>query len=145
VPSSGLSKDQIEKMVRDAETHAADDKRRKEEVEERNLADSAAYRSEKSMNEIGDKITSEQKGELESKIADVRAALATDDVARIKAAREALDQAFYKVSEGIYRQAGAESGAGASGAGFGADQGQQGPSDQGGPQDDTIEGEYTEM
>ncbi len=141
VPSSGLSKDQIEKMVRDAETHAADDKRRKEEVEERNLADSAAYRAEKSMNEIGDKITSEQKGELESKIADVRAALATDDVARIKAAREALDQAFYKVSEGIYRQAGADSGAGAGGA----DQGQQGPTEQGGPQDDTIEGEYTEM
>jgi molecular chaperone DnaK len=146
VPSSGLSKDQIEKMVRDAETHAAEDKRRKEEVEERNLADSAAYRAEKSMNELGDKITSEQRGELESKIADVRAALSTDDVSRIKAAREALDQAFYKVSEGIYRQAGAEAGAGSGEAGgepgYGAD---QGPSNQGGSQDDTIEGEYTEM
>jgi molecular chaperone DnaK len=146
VPSSGLSKDQIERMVRDAEMHAAEDKRRKEEVEERNLADSAAYRAEKSMNELGDKITSEQKGELESKIADVRAALSTDDVARIKAAREALDQAFYKVSEGIYRQAGAGAGAAgpgeAGGPGYGAD---QGPASQGGPQDDTIEGEYTEM
>ncbi len=146
VPSSGLSKDQIEKMVRDAETHAAEDKRRKEEVEERNLADSAAYRAEKSMNELGDKLTSEQRGELESKIADVRAALSTDDVSRIKSAREALDQAFYKVSEGIYRQAGAGAGAGAGETGgepgFGAD---QGPSNQGGSQDDTIEGEYTEM
>ena len=146
VPSSGLSKDQIEKMVRDAETHAAEDKRRKEEVEERNLADSAAYRSEKSMNELGDKLTSEQRGELESKIADVRAALSTDDVARIKSAREALDQAFYKISEGIYRQAGAGAGAGAGETGgepgYGAD---QGPSNQGGSQDDTIEGEYTEM
>jgi molecular chaperone DnaK len=147
VPSSGLSKDQIEKMVRDAEAHAEDDKRRKEEVEERNLADSAAYRAEKSMNELGDKITSEQKGELEGKIADVRAALATDDVSRIKSAREALDQAFYKVSEGIYRQAGA----GAGGAGFGADQGSSDQGDSQGPQgsqssqDDTIEGEYTEM
>jgi molecular chaperone DnaK len=143
VPSSGLSKDQIEKMVRDAESHAAEDKRRKEEVEERNQADSAAYRAEKSMNELGDKITSEQRGELESKIAEVRAALATDDVSRIKAAREALDQAFYKVSEGIYRQAGAGSAAG--GPDYGTGQGPTGPSDQGESQDDTIEGEYKEM
>ena len=139
VPSSGLSKDQIERMVQDAETHASDDKRRKEEVEERNLADSAAYRSEKSMNELGDKLTSEQKGELESKIADVRAALSTDDVARIKAAREALEQAFYKISESIYRQPGAEQGASAD---YGTD---QGPTTQSGSQDDTIEGEYKEM
>jgi molecular chaperone DnaK len=142
VPSSGLSKDQIDKMVRDAESHASEDKRRKEEVEERNLADSAAYRSEKSLAELGDKISSEQKGELESKIADVRAALATDDVGRIKSSREELEQAFYKISESIYRQ-GAP--AGAAGSDFGgasdgsADQG-QGPS-----RDDTIEGEYKEM
>ena len=88
----------------------AEDKQRKEEVEERNLADSAAYRAEKSIAELGDKITSEQKGELETKIADVRAALSTDDVQRIKASREALEQAFYKISESIYRQAGASGG-----------------------------------
>ncbi len=110
VASSGLSKDQIDRMVRDAESHAADDKRRKEEVEERNLADSAAYRAEKSMADLGDKLTSEQKGELESKIADVRAALSTDDVARIKSSRESLEQAFYKISESLYRP---EAGAGA--------------------------------
>ncbi len=69
VASSGLSKEQINRMVQDAETHAADDKRRKEEVEERNLADSAAYRSEKSIAELGDKVTPEQKSEIESKIA----------------------------------------------------------------------------
>ncbi len=94
VASSGLSKDQIDNMVRDAESHAVDDKKRKEEVEERNLADSAAYRSEKSIAELGDKLSSEQKGELETKIADVRAALATDDVARIKEARESLGAGF---------------------------------------------------
>jgi len=103
VASSGLSKDQIDRMVKDAESHAAEDKRRKEEVEERNLADSAAYRSEKSIADLGDKITPEQKSELESKIADVRAALSTDDVARIKSSREALEQAFYKVTESVYR------------------------------------------
>jgi molecular chaperone DnaK len=141
VPSSGLSKDQIERMVRDAESHAAEDKQRKEEVEERNLADSAAYRAEKSMADLGDKITSEQRGELESKIADVRTALGTDDVARIKSSRESLEQAFYKISESIYRQ-GAPTGAGPEYAN------PEGPSDQGqGPSsgDDTIEGEYKEM
>ena len=133
VPSSGLSKDQIDRMVRDAEAHAAEDKRRKEEVEERNLADSAAYRAEKSITELGDKLTSEQKGELESKIADVRSALSTDNVARIKSAREALEQTFFKVSESIYQQ-----GAGATAGG--------GPSGQAGPQDDnTVEGDFKEV
>ena len=141
VASSGLSKDQINHMVRDAETHAADDKRRKEEVEERNLADSAAYRAEKSINELGDKITPEQKSELESKIADIRAALSTDDVARIKSARESLEQSFHKISESIYRSAGAS---GDGGPDYGAGT-EQGPTDQAGPQDDTIEGEYKEM
>src|ERR1700724_2563484 len=75
VSSSGLNKDQIDKMVHDAEAHASDDKRRKEEVEERNQADSAAYQSEKNIAELGDKITPEQKSELESRVADVRAAL----------------------------------------------------------------------
>lgn len=142
VASSGLKKDEIDRMVRDAETHASEDKRRKEEIEERNLADSAAYRSEKSLSELGDKISSDQKGELESKIADVRAALSTDDVSRIKAAREALEQSFYKISESIYRQ----QGAGAAGADYGAGAGTgTGSQDQGSARDDTIEGEYKEM
>jgi molecular chaperone DnaK len=136
VPSSGLSKDQIDRMVRDAESHAAEDKRRKEEVEERNLADSAAYRAEKSMADLGDKLTSEQRGELESKIADVRSALSTDDVARIKSAREALEQAFYKISEGLYRQQGTPTGAYSGGPEESDAAGTQAS------QDDTIEGEY---
>src|SRR6202035_3698618 len=99
-------------MVKDAEAHASEDKRRKEEVEERNLADSAAYRSEKSLAEIGDKISPEQKSELEGKIADVRTALSTDDVERIKASREDLEQSFFKISQAMYGQAG-QPGAGA--------------------------------
>jgi molecular chaperone DnaK len=136
VASSGLSKDQIDKMVRDAESHAADDKRRKEEIEERNLADSAAYRAEKSINELADKLSSDQKGELEAKVADIRAALATEDVPRIKAARESLEQSFHKISETIYRPGGAP------GGGYGAPE-QEAPG--AGPSDDTIEGEYKEM
>ncbi len=140
VASSGLNKDQIDRMVRDAESHAVDDKRRKEEVEERNLADSASYRAEKSIAELGDKITPEQKSDLESKIGDVRSSLSTDDVSRIKSSREALEQAFYKISESIYGQ----SAAGAPGADFGgagSSESSQGPS----ANDDTIEGEYKEM
>ncbi len=140
VASSGLSKDQIDKMVRDAEAHAAEDKNRKEEVEERNLADSASYRAEKSITELGDKITTEQKSDLESKIQDVRSALSTDDVSRIKSSREALEQAFYKISEAIYRQSGEGAPAGADFGAGSADAG-QGPS----ANDDTIEGEYKEM
>ena len=140
MPSSGLSKDQIDRMVRDAESHSAEDKLRKEEVEERNLADSAAYRSEKSLAEIGDKISAEQKSDLESKIADVRAALSTDDVARIKSSRESLEQAFFKASQEMYGQAGAN------GAGGSGDFSQGQPGDQQGRSaDDTIEGEYKEM
>jgi len=138
--SSGLSKDQIDKMVHDAESHSAEDKRRKEEVEERNLADSAAYRSEKSLSEIGDKISPEQKSELEGKIADVRTALSTDDVERIKSAREELEQAFFKISQSMYGQG--QPGAGAEYADAQPDGGDQ---EQPRPNDDTIEGEYKEM
>lgn len=137
VASSGLSKEQIDKMVRDAESHAADDKRRKEEIEERNLADSAAYRAEKSINELSDKLSAEQKSELETKVADIRAALSTEDVPRIKAAREALEQSFHKISETIYRQSG-----GAPGGDYSTPE-QETPGS--GPSDDTIEGEYKEM
>ncbi|HLZ60731.1 MAG TPA: molecular chaperone DnaK [Ktedonosporobacter sp.] len=142
--SSGLSKDEINRMVQDAESHASEDKRRKEEVEERNLADTAAYRSEKSLAELADKVSADQKSDIESKIADVRGALATDDVSRIKAAREALEQAFNKLSEEVYRQ-GSAAGAGASGA-SGSDFGGSSSNDENpGSRDDTIEGEYKEM
>jgi molecular chaperone DnaK len=133
--SSGLSKDQINQMVHAAEEHAADDKRRKEEIEERNQADSAAYRAEKSITELADKISSEQKSELEGKVADIRAALSTDDVSRIKEARESLEQSFHKITTEIYRQA-------APGGEYAAPD-QEAPGS--GPSDDTIEGEYKEM
>src|SRR5205085_6157310 len=113
--------------------------RRKEEVEERNQADSAAYQAEKNIAELGDKITPEQKSDLESKVADVRSALSTDDVARIKASREALMEAFHKVTEALYRQSGAGAGAGAN-YGSGPEQPNQDT-----PHDDTIEGDFQEM
>ncbi|MBE3564722.1 MAG: molecular chaperone DnaK, partial [Thermogemmatispora sp.] len=139
MPSSGLSQEQIERMIREAEEHAAEDRRRKEEVEERNQADSAAYRAEKSLADLGEKLSPEQRSELETKIAEVRAALEGDDIARVKAAREALEQSFYRVSEALYRQA--ESTDGSSSTTTSDGDGQS----QGTTQDDTIEGEYKEM
>jgi molecular chaperone DnaK len=143
VPSSGLNKDQIDKMVKDAEAHASEDKRRKEEVEERNLADSAAYRAEKSLSELGEKMPADLKSDLESKIADLRSALSTDDVSRIRSAREALEQTFYKASESIYRQQDGAPGADGEANWEGASQGAAGQGSTG--RDDTIEGEYKEM
>jgi molecular chaperone DnaK len=134
--SSGLSKDEIDRMVHAAEEHAAEDRRRKEEIEERNQADSAAYRAEKSINELADKLSGEQKSELEGKVADIRAALATDDIQRIKEARESLEQSFHRITTEIYQSAGAA----------GGDYGTPGQESTGsGPSDDTIEGEYKEM
>jgi molecular chaperone DnaK len=112
-PSSGLSKDQIEKMVRDAESHADEDRARREEVEVRNESDNAAYTAEKTLRDYGDKVPAEQRTEAETRIADVRAALATDDVERIKSARDSLQSAMFKISESIYAAAGAGTGDGA--------------------------------
>ncbi len=139
--SSGLSKEEIDRMVRDAESHATDDRARREEVEVRNQADSEAYNAEKTLRELGDKINADQKTEVEGKIADVRAALGTDDVERIKTAREALQQAFYKISEQIYSSMGATGGDDATG-------GPEGGSTSGGTtsgDDNTVEGEYKEV
>ncbi len=130
--SSGLAKDQIERMVKDAEAHAEEDRRHRDEVEARNEADNAAYTAEKTLRDLGDKVSPGVKSDVEQKIGDVRAALATDDIERIKSAREALQQAIFKVSEEIYSAAGAT-------AGGGADTGSAE-----GPTDDTVEGQFTE-
>ncbi|HEY7850938.1 MAG TPA: molecular chaperone DnaK [Ktedonobacterales bacterium] len=137
-PSSGLSKDQIEKMVRDAESHADEDKARREEVEVRNESDNAAYTAEKTLRDLADKVPADQKTEAEARIADVRAALATDDVERIKSARDALQSAMFKVSESIYSAAGA---GGAEGADGGA--GSDGDS-SGTPGDEAVEADFKE-
>src|SRR5262249_5191936 len=91
--SSGLSKTEIDRMVKDAESHADEDGRRRDEVEVRNETDNAAYTAEKTLRDLGDKVPSDLKADVESKIGDVRAALATDDIQRMRDARDALQQA----------------------------------------------------
>jgi molecular chaperone DnaK len=135
-PSSGLSKDEVERMVRDAEAHADDDRRRREEVEVRNEADSAAYTAEKTLRDLGDKVSSDVRSDVESKIADVRSALGTDDVGRMRSAKDALQQAMYKVSEQIYA---------AAGAGQGGSNPGEASSGSSGSDDNTVEGEFKEV
>ncbi|MFD2232504.1 molecular chaperone DnaK [Phaeospirillum tilakii] len=105
--SGGLSDADIEKMVKDAESHAAEDKKRKELIEARNQADSLIHSTEKSLKEFGDKAPADLKGEVERNIQAVRAVLDGDDAAALKAATEALMQSSMKLGEAMYKQAGA--------------------------------------
>jgi molecular chaperone DnaK len=119
--SSGLSKDEIEKMRRDAETHAEDDKQRREEVESRNEADNAVYRTEKMLKDNAEKISGDDKGKIESAVAAVKEALKGSDSAAIKAASDKLNEAWQAVSAELYKAAAAKAQAEkAQGAGPGA-------------------------
>ena len=106
--SSGLSKDEVEKMRRDAEAHADEDKTKREEVETRNEADSAVYRSEKMLKDTGDKISGDDKAKIEKAVADVKEALKGSDSAAIKSAAEKLNEAWQAVSAELYKAAAAK-------------------------------------
>ncbi len=122
--SSNMSKEDIEKAVKEAEQYAAQDKKLKEEVEVRNQADQMVYQSEKTLAEMGDKIPSDDKAKVQGGIDKLKEALKGTDSAAIKAATEDLTQSFYAVSEKLYQQANPQ---GAQGA-------QPGPDAQGGQQ-----------
>ena len=126
--SSNLSKDDIDKAVKEAEQFAAEDKKRKEEVDVRNAGDQMVYQTEKTLSEMGDKLDAADKGEVEQKLASLKTALSGTDTEAIKKATEELTQAFYKVSEKMYQQANPQGAQGNPGAGYtdpGAQQGQQ--------------------
>ena len=103
--STNLSKEDIEKAVKEAEQYAAEDAKRKEDVDTRNNADQLVYQSEKTLSEMGDKISAEDKSTIEGAIQKVKDALAGTDLANIKNATEELQKAFYAVSEKLYQQA----------------------------------------
>ena len=132
--STALSDSEIDNMVKDAEAHAAEDANRKEEAEARNLADSLVYSTEKTMNELGDKVPADTKSTINTAIDRLKNALDGSDVAEIKSASEALQQASYKLAEIVYSTEG--SGAPAdSGAPYGAGY-------DGGSGSDTVEADY---
>jgi molecular chaperone DnaK len=135
--SSGLSKEDIEKMQREAEAHASEDARKKEEVEAKNNADNMAYSAEKMLNDNKDKIPEEAKTDIEAKIAAVRTALQGSDVEDIKKKSEELSAAMQKAGASVYGQQGGQAEAGA----------ETGEAEEAPKKDDegTVEGEFREV
>ena len=127
--SSGLDESEIDRMVKDAEAHAEEDKKERERIDTRNNADSLVYQTEKAMKDYGDKVDASSKAAIESALADLKAVLANQSasVEEIKAKTEALQQASYKLAEEMYKNANPQGGAGPQAG----PQGPQGP--QGGP------------
>jgi len=136
--SSGLSKDDIDKMVREAESHADEDKRKKEEIEARNRADSLVYQTEKMLNENRSKISDSDAKAVEAAIADTKKALEEGGMDRINKAADALTQASHRVAEAMYKGTapGDQPGGGGSTTDGGAQSGQK--------QDDVIDAEYVD-
>jgi len=130
--SSGLSKAEVESMVKSAEQHAEADRQRKEEVETRNNADSLVYNAEKTLRELGDKVPADVRSEVEGKIAAVRSALQGQDVARMRSAAQELGESLQRIGASMYEQPGAETPPGG--------QAGEAPQDEG-----TVEGEFREV
>ncbi|MEX2253602.1 MAG: molecular chaperone DnaK [Thermoleophilaceae bacterium] len=114
---SGLSEDEVEKMVKDAESHADEDRAQRELVEARNGAENAAYQAEKQLEELGDSVDESSKSEIEAAVKEVRDVLTSEDAAEINAKTQALQAAFHKVSEQMYAAAQAQQQQAADGAG----------------------------
>ena len=136
--SSGLSKDDINKMVKEAESHADEDKRKREEIEARNRADSLVYQTEKLVRENREKLSDSDVKSVEAAIADCKKALEGGDVSRINQAADALTQASHKVAEAMYKAGGPQAGGQAGGSAQG------GSGTKSGEKDDVIDAEYVD-
>jgi molecular chaperone DnaK len=136
--STTLNKDEVQRMVKDAEAHAAEDQRHKEEVEARNQADSLVYQAEKVLQDNADKIDAGLRSEIEGKIEPVKQAIKDNDVARMRTTSEELTKSMQKIGEQIYRQA--------QGAGAQSASGTEGPSSGGkGPEGDVVDADFKEV
>ncbi|HXW05054.1 MAG TPA: molecular chaperone DnaK [Vicinamibacterales bacterium] len=137
--SSGLSKDEVDRMMREAESHADEDRKRKEEIETRNHADQAAYAAERMLRDSGDKLPAADRAAIESAISDLKTAIDQNDLQAMKKRMDALNQAQHKAAEAMYRAASAGGPAGGP-AGGGPDQAAGG----GRPSGDVIDAEVVE-
>jgi len=139
--STNLSKDEVDRMVRDAEAKASEDRAKKEEAEIRNTASSLIYSTEKSLKEVGDKLEDASKADVESALGELKRVSENGTAAEIKAATETLQQASYKMAEALYQKTGAASGNGAPGPDGAA---ASGNGTAGAPADDVIDAEFKE-
>jgi molecular chaperone DnaK len=135
--SSGLSKDEIERMVRESEQHAEEDARRRELIEARNIADNLVYNAEKSLRDLGEQVPADVRSEVEARISDVREAMNGEDANRIRSAATALTESIQKIGSGMYGQPGQPGQPGPDGSGPQAGQ----PA----PEEGTVEGEFREV
>ena len=144
-----LSKEEIDKFVKEAEKFAGEDEKRKEEVEVKNQADTLVYSTEKSLKEYGDKLGAEDKKKIEDSIAELKDAQKGADIEKIKAGIETLTKASHKLAEEIYKKAAAEQQAKAQSADGAGNEGaanepkEEQPSGDGKKEDEIIDAEYT--
>ncbi|WP_288517110.1 molecular chaperone DnaK [uncultured Treponema sp.] len=129
--SSGLSKEEIDRMVKDAEAHADEDKKQREAVDVKNEADSLIYATEKTLKDLGDKVDGAEKQKVEDAVAELKKAVEGGNTEDIKSKTEALKQASYKIAEEVYKQQGASGAQGAAGANPGNDAGANASGDAG--------------
>jgi molecular chaperone DnaK len=138
--SSGLAKDEIEKLIKEAQSHSEDDRKKRELAEVRNQADTLVYSVEKSLAEFGDKISEYEKTTIQEKIAQVRKAIEGNDISAIKMASDELTKVSHRLAEEMYKKAGSTAGAGTTAGG--STQGSTGESSSGsGP---TMDAEFRE-
>ena len=144
--SSGLSKEEVERMAKEADSHAAEDKAKKEEIESRNQLDGMVYQIEKMLRENGDKISGEERGNVENALGDAKKALEGSDVKQMNTAREKLTAASHKLAEAMYKQASPGTGTPGAGAG-GPEPGSNGAASSGEPKKDegVIDAEYVDV
>jgi molecular chaperone DnaK len=138
--SSTLAKDEVQRMVKDAESHAEEDRQRREEVEARNQADSLVYQAEKVLHDNADKVDAGLKSEIEGKIEAAKQAIKDNDAARVKSTTEELTRSLQKIGEQVYQRAQAQPGAGA-----GAATGTEGPGSRKSDDGDVVDADFKEV
>jgi len=137
--SSGLSKDEVEKMARDAESHAADDRKAKDQIEARNRADSMLYNIEKTLKENREKVSAEDAQKIEAAIEETKKAMTENDADKLNAATDKLTEASHKLAEAMYKSSSTPPTGGADGAG------QHTEHQQEKPKDDVMDAEFVDV
>jgi len=138
--STNLNKDEVERMVQEAQTHEAEDKRRREIIEARNAADAMAYQTEKTLRELGDKLPADETARIQEKVNELKEAAQSDDLDRIKALTEEVQQMWHTLSQQLYQT---QQQTAAGGAAPGADNSPEGNDDNSG-EGEVVDGEFRE-
>jgi molecular chaperone DnaK len=141
--SSGLSKDEVEKMAKDADSHAADDRKQRDQIEARNRADAMVYNVEKTLKEHRSKVSDTEAKDIEAAIEETKKAIADGDAAKLNAATDKLTQVSHKLAEAMYKAASQPGAAGGAAGGTGGDGGASGGREK--PKDDVVDAEFVDV